>query len=159
MSASLRDPVETCQRHPVTDFRFTTGMGDNKTFGQRIRELRDDLGLSQSELARLVGLGVATISGLELGTQRSTAKIDLLAGALKTSPEYLRTGKYGKSAPPIPDTALTSREARLIERFRALSEDGRARAEGFVAALPDKRRTTGRGQSDRPVAERKRRSF
>ena len=60
-------------------------------FGQRIKALREEKGLSQSELARQCGVAQATISRLESGAlqdvQTSTARA--LARALGVSVDYL----------------------------------------------------------------------
>ena len=40
--------------------------------GRRVRALREDRGLSLSALARLAGVGKATLSGLENGTRNPT---------------------------------------------------------------------------------------
>ncbi len=80
-----------CQRFTVTEYRDNPSM--EETFGERVRRLRGELGVSQAELARLSGLSPGTIGDIEQGMQQGTRKIDLLAKALQTTPEYLRYGR------------------------------------------------------------------
>lgn len=62
--------------------------------GRRIRERRQALGMSQSRLALLSGIGQSTISALESGESRTarTATLHALAISLIEDPVYLRTG-------------------------------------------------------------------
>jgi phage repressor protein C with HTH and peptisase S24 domain len=65
------------------------GMG-NGIIGDRIKELSEKLGLSQSALAEKVGVKQPTIARLISGEQAGSRHIDLIAKALHTSPGYLR---------------------------------------------------------------------
>lgn len=55
--------------------------------GNRIKEKREELGMSQSELAEKSGVSRVTISGLENGIERNTTSQTLLriAGALNST--------------------------------------------------------------------------
>ena len=63
-----------------------------KQFGQRVRELRIERGLSQEKLAEISGLHRTYISSLELGKRNvSLVNIHALAKALQvTADELLR---------------------------------------------------------------------
>jgi transcriptional regulator with XRE-family HTH domain len=61
-----------------------------KRFGQKVRDLRTKLGISQEELAELSGLHRTYISSLELGKRNvSLINIYALAKALGTTPDKL----------------------------------------------------------------------
>ena len=64
-----------------------------ETLGQRIRRLRQELRMKVPDLAKLVGLAPTTVYEIENGRQTETTKIDLFAKVLRTSTDYLRTGK------------------------------------------------------------------
>lgn len=57
--------------------------------GQRLEQLLEDRGLSQSELARRVGIKQPSIARLISGHTRSTSVLLELAKELDTTPEYL----------------------------------------------------------------------
>ena len=61
-----------------------------KQFGQRVRELRVERGLSQEKLAEISGLHRTYISSLELGKRNvSLVNIHALAKALQVTPDEL----------------------------------------------------------------------
>ncbi|ROV56601.1 helix-turn-helix domain-containing protein [Neisseria chenwenguii] len=66
--------------------------------GDRIKEARLKLGLSQSALAKRADVSQGTIGQLESGRNQSSGKIVELATALNVSPEWLL---YGKNPPSI----------------------------------------------------------
>lgn len=88
-----------------------------ETFANRVRTLREQLGLTQTELANLCGLKQPDISKIELGRIQQTIEILGLSRALGVSPDWLATGngpKYtnnlipllqGKQATPLEERA------------------------------------------------------
>lgn len=70
------------------------------TIGERIRQCRIELDMTQQQLADAVGMTKASVSGLELGTSKSPSASNLLpiARALKVHPEWLVTGKGERRA-------------------------------------------------------------
>lgn len=98
-----------------------------------MRRLRQDRGLSQSELAELADLAPGTIGDIERGRQGAGKKIDLLAAALGKTAEYIRTGE-GEDAPVL-ESSLSPREMRLIDRFRSMNGPTKIRLEDFAAGL------------------------
>jgi len=74
-------------------------LGNQKMlFGQRVKERRIELNLTQVALANLVGIHQSTIQRIEKGThKRGTAYSIDLALALKVSPEWLVKGKDDSS--------------------------------------------------------------
>lgn len=68
-------------------------LDDNRSFGDRIAELRHKKGFSQSTLAEITGVGKSTISNYETGYCPPNPDIAVsIAEALDTTPEYLLTG-------------------------------------------------------------------
>lgn len=70
-------------------------------------------GVSYTSLAKSIGVKQPTITRLVKGEQRSTARIDLLAAALKTSPAYL-TGEIDDPDADAPQTSVDVTPARPI---------------------------------------------
>lgn len=94
--------------------------------GRRIQTRLWQLGMSQSELARRVGLNQSTVNGLIHGGQVSTTKLPHIARELGTTPAYLtgETDDPDQDAPDAPE--LSSEERDLIDAFRDLPPDDRA---------------------------------
>lgn len=86
-----------------------------KGFGERLRRLREDRGLSQRELARLVGIGVMQINRYERGISVPSATVLPQIGRLFQMTVDQLLGNDAKSMEP-PEI----RDVRLFERFRVL---------------------------------------
>lgn len=72
-----------------------------KTFGERIRELREQQDLSLRELARLVGTSAAFLSDVELGRRHPSPEVlKSIAQKLRTTAKDLQ--EYDQR-PPIKD--------------------------------------------------------
>ncbi len=67
-----------------------------KTFGDRVRERREELGMSQEGLGKAAGISQSTIAQIERGRNQGTKHILALARALGLTPEWLETGKGTK---------------------------------------------------------------
>ena len=91
------------------------------TFGERIKARREELGLSQDNLARKLGYkSRSTINNIELGkTDIGQAKIIALARALETTTGYL-LGDYDSSQ----SIKLNLNEQMIIKDYRTLSRQG-----------------------------------
>lgn len=60
------------------------------TFGKRLRELREERGLKQHEIADILGVGRPTIAGYETkGKQADHDKLKILANFFNVSIDYL----------------------------------------------------------------------
>lgn len=79
--------------------------------GQRIRRLREERGISLSELARRAGIGKATLSGLENGTRNPTLDTLWAVTAQLGVPLALAVGESG----PVPHG--TAVEGVLLQVF------------------------------------------
>ena len=67
--------------------------GWQKIDGDRLRELREDMMFSQTELAKMAGTTQATISGFELGKRQAQPRtVRRLAEALGVEPRDLIGG-------------------------------------------------------------------
>ena len=73
------------------------------TLGERVRERREEIGLSQSALAQLVGIKQQSIQAIESGKSRGTKYLVRLAHALRLRPEDLEAPSLTASQPARPD--------------------------------------------------------
>lgn len=108
-------------------------MREGETVGERIKRCREDLGLTQSQLAEKADLAASTIGNIEQDRQGAGKNIDLIAGALGKSAKYLRTG--ADSSATIPEASLSQRETRLIQLFRSMGNTGKGKIEAYAAGL------------------------
>ncbi|MCE2973790.1 MAG: helix-turn-helix domain-containing protein [Sediminibacterium sp.] len=78
------------------------------TFGKKLRECRDDKGMSQQELAALTKVHYTNISRYERGEANpSTDILSRIAKALEASPDFLMNGTMqDKSAEALKDEEL-----------------------------------------------------
>jgi transcriptional regulator with XRE-family HTH domain len=101
------------------------------TLGERVREARKRLKLSQAELAKRVGVRQPTINDIENESTKGTAHIVKLAIALRVSPFWLDGGG--------PLKTMDELEAAIL----SLSPELHKTALRIVAALKDEEPTTG----------------
>lgn len=93
----------------------------NKTFGERIRELRDAKDFSLRELASKIGVSAAFLSDVELGRRfPSEDKLVLLAKELKTDLEELRKYDFRDEVENIKKMMFADPAAGLA--FRTVAE-------------------------------------
>lgn len=104
---------------------------DMKTLGDRVKERREQMGMTQKQLAARAGLRQNTISDLERGRNDGSRHLVALAVALKTTAEWLTDGTTD-GANPLPPAVkedpppfLTFEESRAIELFRQLTRSQR----------------------------------
>lgn len=75
---------------------------DPTEFGQRVRELREELGWSQTKLGKASGFSQSNIGWIEQGSGKPKKYAIALADALQTSPEWLMYGTGKKNLGPRP---------------------------------------------------------
>ena len=93
------------------------------TIGYRIRQLREDLDLSQEELAKLVNSNKNTISLVESGKQDLyTRQVEEYAKALKTSVYFLITGIHPENTQIAQDLDLTDHSISFLRKVRKDSQ-------------------------------------
>lgn len=66
------------------------------TFGQRLKEARTEAGITQPQLAKLVGIAQPTISNIESGRNQGSGEVTALARALGVFPDWLAEGRGPK---------------------------------------------------------------
>lgn len=105
--------------------------------GERVRNLRERLGLTQAEVAARAGLAVPALCRIETGSAAADmirlGSIRRLSGVLGVSTDSL----FGVSAPSASAAIAFDLEgpdeARLITTFRSLGREQRARVLDFIA--------------------------
>lgn len=104
------------------------------TTGERIKMLRENLGYSQAQLAKLLGYkSRSTINKIELGINDITqSKIKAFADVLNTTPAFL-IGINTDSKTPI----LSDQDKRLVDMFDQLDDAGKDHMLKFMQALLD----------------------
>lgn len=101
MPPSLRESVATSQRRPVTVNRENGAMprpkdmpDDLLTIGKRVRWWREHhRRISRKDFAKKCGMGVTTLSDLELDRTVKGSFLHVIAANLGLNPHYLETGK------------------------------------------------------------------
>ena len=75
---------------------------DYKKIGKRIKRYRAEKGLSQEELAEMVGITYKHLSNIETGNRRPSLEIVVsIASALNISPDDILIGSLKQSRPLI----------------------------------------------------------
>lgn len=111
--------------------------------GARIKERLGAVGISQSELARRVGITQGTIAGLISGRSRSSSHLHKIARALRTTPAYLEgeiddPAEDATAPPPIPPIHLVTMQVALPpERALARMFEGLLRVMDRAAPLDE----------------------
>lgn len=92
--------------------------------GSRIEKRRKEIGLSQAELARRVGIRQSTMHSLIKGDSRSSRSLSKIARELRTTAAYLQgdTDDPEQDAPPEPEFSYEERE--LVECVRTFPPNG-----------------------------------
>ncbi len=96
--------------------RFTRAPLPTAAVGQRIRQHRQERNLTQTELARHIGIQQSDLSRMEKGEYR--VSLDVLFRLLQVFEMSL-----GEFFGDLAQQSLTSREAQLLESFRALPRE------------------------------------
>jgi phage repressor protein C with HTH and peptisase S24 domain len=68
------------------------------TIGERIKQVRAELGMSRADLVRAADIPYPTLAGIENSDQGSSTRLHAIAKALRVRPEWLETGKGAKAA-------------------------------------------------------------
>ena len=100
-------------------------------FGKRMQERREQLGLSQAALAKLLGVSQSTIGNYEAGISFPKEEVMLrLFDCLDTDPNTLFQDSFRAGG-----QVLTQSEKQLVDRYRGLSPLGRETVRSVVEAL------------------------
>ncbi|QWU34868.1 helix-turn-helix domain-containing protein [Serratia ureilytica] len=76
------------------------------SLAERVRTRREALGITQTELADLVGIRQQSIASIENGETKNPRKIFELSQALKCSMQWLKTGVQESNATPLDGISL-----------------------------------------------------
>ena len=116
------------------------------TIGERIKQRRQELGLTQEELARRLGNKTrASVCTVERDKEDlTTDRVEKYAAALECSPAYLMgyVNNPDPSAHPIIDAALRAGatvEIRTGSDLQIQDDDEQILIRGFRAASPDRK--------------------
>lgn len=111
---------------------FTLGENIGMTIGQRIREARRAIPMTQDELASKAGIKQPTLSELERGDSTGSSYLPAIAAALGLNALWLQTGKGSK----YPIKSITPKEMLLIAAYRESSEEGKTFIEMACESAP-----------------------
>jgi len=105
---------------------------------KRLKESRMAAGLSQTELAKRVGVTPGAISNLERGDSKSMAADHIFAAAkiLRVSPEWLATGRGTKDGQGIA-VHLSTESLMLADQIDRLGDSQRATIYALVRQLAE----------------------
>jgi transcriptional regulator with XRE-family HTH domain len=93
--------------------------------GQRIEQRRKQIGITQAELARRVGMPQSSMNSLINGDSRATKYLHKLVRELRTTPEYL-SGEIDDPADGAPvEPALSSEQRELLQLHEAMDDASR----------------------------------
>jgi len=103
-----------------------------QTAGQRIRERRLEMNLSQIELGRRVGIKSSSMSNIESGKTKCPAGTTLmrLASVLDLSPDYILHGKEPKEL-----SAINLEDMPVMEHLNKLNKSNQAVAVAMIFAM------------------------
>lgn len=121
------------------------------TIGEKIKRLRLEMGMTQEELGKAIGVQKAAINKYEVGTvvNLKKEKISALARALDVNPVWLMDDN--EAWPPMPSTRtliaraidedIRKQEAEdrevdgIVDLYMSLSKEGRDNARKFLQYL------------------------
>lgn len=99
---------------------------EDKEVGRRVRTHRRELGLSQTELAKKVGLSFQQVQKYESGASRiGLGRLHEIATALGVKPSFFLEGGAAQAA-PVPDghdAPLTAEARALLSAFSGIAQD------------------------------------
>lgn len=101
------------------------------SFGQRLRARRKELGISQSELAKALGVSLSAVSNYETGQNAMREDVLLrLFSVLDVDPNYLYQDDFENRGP-----ACGPEELSLLKKYRELNTSGRQALHAVADAL------------------------
>ena len=103
---------------------------DAATFGDRVAGAREAAGMTQSQLARRLGVKKATIVSWEDDLSEPRAnKLSMMAGMLNVSIKWLLTGEGEGTDAPVDVSDESSDLSAIMAELRALRGEMRSSAE------------------------------
>ena len=103
---------------------------DAATFGDRVAAAREAAGMSQKELAKRLGVRVATMRAWEDDLSEPRAnRLSMMAGLLNVSMMWLINGEGEGLAGPVEARPMTDETRNILTELRDLRADMLMRAE------------------------------
>lgn len=100
-------------------------------FGERLRQRREELGISRTELADRLGVSRSAVGNYETGVSAPKEEVLLrLFDALHVDPNYLYRDSFRAAG-----FSCSDEEKRLLEKYRGLSMTGRRTVHALVDSL------------------------
>lgn len=97
---------------------------DASTFGDRLAHAREAAALSQSELARRLGVRAKTIRAWENDQQEPRAnRVQMLAGILNVSLMWLLTGAGAGLDAPADQAHLSTQDHAILDELRGIQTE------------------------------------
>jgi transcriptional regulator with XRE-family HTH domain len=109
--------------------------------GQRVKARREELGISQTVLAKRIGVSGPSLSQLESGKIKRSRRMSKLAAVLKVSTEWLEGSADGKPAAPAGAAKAPAVAAKVPV---AAKPNGTARVDGAAKTNGAARAAAGR---------------
>lgn len=121
---------------------------ETATFGDRLAAARETADMSQAELARRLGVRVATLRSWEDDLSEPRAnRLSMMAGLLNVSMMWLINGQGEGLDAPLEEAALPSSASEVLNELRELRTDMLARVEQ-MGRLEKKLRTALKEEAD-----------
>lgn len=115
-------------------------------FGERLRQRREELGISRTELADRLGVSRSAVGNYETGVSAPKEEVLLrLFDALHVDPNYLYRDSFRAAG-----FSCSDEEKRLLEKYRGLSMTGRRTVHALVDSLSQWQTEL---QSEQPATE------
>lgn len=103
---------------------------DTATFGDRVAAAREMAGMTQAELARRLGVRVATLRSWEEDLSEPRAnRLSMMAGLLNVSMMWLINGQGEGLDAPLEEASLPASATDILNELRDLRADMVARVE------------------------------
>lgn len=103
---------------------------DAATFGDRVAAAREAAGMTQKELAKRLGVRLATMRGWEDDLSEPRAnRLSMMAGILNVSMMWLINGEGEGLAGPVEARPMTDETRNILTELRDLRADMLMRAE------------------------------
>ncbi|HBG1246776.1 TPA: helix-turn-helix domain-containing protein [Clostridioides difficile] len=102
----------------------TEDLNKNKEIGKRIKETRENIGLTLKDVADRVGVATSTIQRYEKGeiSQLKLPVLESIAKALNVDPTWITKGIENKSTKPSNESNFLSKDEKvLLKKYRILS--------------------------------------
>ena len=124
--------------------RTTSKDRENPEMGKRLRKAREEIGLSQKDMADAIGITPGAYQNYEYGKEISSGRILQICAVLECSPNWL-LGYHDKGRHLPPDSLLLK---QLKEAFVLLNGEGQQEAVKRVQELSKLSEYTEQGKKD-----------